>query len=279
MQGRFTLEANVDKSFGDWNNPLMVLSGGFWVNINHIAFMGKWKGEVTVFLKFKNDQNMHHLHVINEMDAARTLSSAPSGALFGDHPDSTQDLTWLPIFKAYLRPGNHLIHNLLTGKADFVLATGSWIPIGYDKLSWETLSEHTLSFSQRSNDQLVIKGSINIPQIIIRELQSFGHVWIGQKIVTKSEFDAFGTSLFSQHGNDTPQAKRASVLAWVSRPSFVNEPEWQAFLCLAILANVGYPYDSRMHHHDSGLVLESRTRIRLDNRNVLTSDRVPYWWR
>jgi len=213
--------------------------GGLWVN--RMVSISGWKGEIRAFLKYKNGQEPHRLRTWqNIWDGV--MSSAPSGALFGDRPGFTQGLTWLPMINAHLILRPHDIQDLLTGKADIMLQTGlSSRYITFDGVpNWTSFSDHDLTTNNQCNpNQLVIKASKEIPQKLISLLKSFGGVWIEHDRVTKSEFDAFWKNLFLQYGNDSPQAQRASVLAWVSRPSFVNEPQWQACLCLAIAASLG----------------------------------------
>jgi len=263
MQGRFTLDVIRDSDH--FNDMLYDLSGGLWANYMNsrdLTLMRDWRGEVSVEIKYRNGREQDHSRPSTE--GGWHTSGVPQ---VGDSPHST-NLTWLPMRSTvlYLEPRD--IKSLLTGEAVIVLQTGlwGWIHQGQDFSShWTPLSEHVLTLSNQyynNYDQLVIRASRDILQMIISELKSFGHVWIGQEDVTKSEFDAFWTSLFSQHGNDTPQARRASVLALVSRPSFVDEPEWQAHLCLAILANPKDPDGNPMHFYDSGLVLGSRRRPR-----------------
>jgi len=221
----------------------VVVRGGLWVNST--VSMGGWKGEIRAYLEYKNG-------FLNELVTFQNpwhgeTSSAPSGALFGDRPGFDQGLTWLPMIDAHLILKPHNIQDLLTGKADILLETG--LRAGWDSFhgisNWTSFSLHELTTNNQCNPtQFVIKASKDIPQKIISLLKSVGGVMIDlgdhhHDTVTKSEFDAFWKNLFLQYGNDTPQAQRASVLAWVSRPSFVNEPQWQAVLCFAIAASLG----------------------------------------
>jgi len=260
VQGRFTLEVNINAYDNEMGHNFDI-SGGFWVNTNILSSFSGWNGDVHVFLKYKNDHMSWPRRVHTSVANGQiTYSSAPSRVLFGDGPEFTQGRTWLPMIHTRLWLQEIEILDILTGKADIILEAERWVGRINGGNAWSILFHQALTINRPSDAQLVITASKDIPQMIISELKYWGHVWIGHDDITKNEFDAFWTSLFSQHGNDTPQAKRASVLAWVSRPSFVDEPRWQAFLCLVILANVSYPNSDLVHHHDSGLVLASRLR-------------------
>jgi hypothetical protein len=133
---------------------------------------------------------------------------------------------------------------------------------------WIPYTQHILNIKNQPNsrDQLVIKAPPDIYERVENLIMIHGHVWLGQYFVSRSEYDAFMLSVFSQHGSRTPQATRASVLAWASRPNSVDEPMWQAYLCFAILASLNATNSDQANFHESSQVLASRARLRPDPR-------------
>jgi len=252
VQGRFTLEVNID---GTFDTVVFVLGGGFWVNTDYLSMMGGWRGDIKAYLKYKNDDEPYQIFSTG-VGSERTYSSVPSHALFGDGPEFTRGRTWLPMTHTRLWLESIHMQDILSGKADIMLEPGNWDLRGFGQdymLSWywSSLYQQKVTINRPSDAQLVITASKDILQPIISNFKSRGHAMIGLDLVFKPDFDSFWTSIFSQYGNDSAQAKLNSVLAWVSRPSFVHEPHWQSFLCLVILASVNNLNENAMRVHDS----------------------------
>jgi hypothetical protein len=184
-------------------------------------------------------------------------------AFAGNSPSLT-DMTWFPRppTKVHLEPKD--VRGLLTGEADIVLQTGEWKMYNQQGSQffwhWIPYTQHILNLKNQPNsrDQLVIKASPDITQRVENLIMIHGHVWLGQYFVSRSEYDAFMFRVFSQHGSHTPQATRASVLAWASRPSSDNEPMWQAHLLFTMLASLNATNSDQANFHESSQVLASR---------------------
>jgi len=238
MQGRFVLkllpyDTHYPKSDSSGFSERFDLNGGLWVN--KMVSMGEWRGHVQAYLKYKNGQNPHPLSIQQGAQLHQPFG-APPADLFGDPPDFTQDLTWLPMLRAGMWLHTDEIQDLLTGKADIMLQTGVWSWSHQQGRSrWTPLSEHVLTINQRANDLLLISASEELLGHILNEIFLQGHVWISGSLVSKSEYQAFIDSLDSHYGDDTLQAVKNRLLKWVSRPSFVKEPLWQAHLCFVLM--------------------------------------------
>jgi hypothetical protein len=264
MQGRFTLEVNVNTSdiFSDTIDIDIELTGGLWVHNNNsrdLSLMKGWRGDVKV--EVENRTVQESTTEANRYDDPLVYSD---NSLYLNN-----NMTWFPVATTRLHLWPRDVRNLLTGEAVIVLRTGNFDmirqgPYFLRTWQWTQLSKHNLNLHSHSNsrDQLVIKAPTDIAQKVAGLLNVYGHVWFDVVWVSKSEFDAFWASVISQHGDHSSQATRASVLAWARRPTSVDEPMWQANFCFAILASLGVTNINHAKFHESSQVLASRERLR-----------------
>jgi hypothetical protein len=212
--------------------------------------VNNWQGHISISIIYEAGQEEYLWHPSGGQNSI--LSGSPEMSLFGDTQDIDYDHTWLPIIKTLVFLHSRYLRDLLLGKAVLEVRTYSmnrtltrgmsiW---GRPQMLWiytpsHVLTKHALTIFKKSNNQLFIRASKDIPDLFLGDFKARGFSWIFETLVDKSDFDLFWRNLFSQYGNDTPQAMRASLQQWIKRPAFTQDPGWQVFLCFVMLASLG----------------------------------------